>query len=251
MYDAFSVGGTKLEPERACPCALVLKRSKHFFLLRTWWTLCFYLIEVSRNLAQAKKACSVVRALVVKSQSILLRTWTLRPDNNTVKPVHHQNTTKRGSSCANSNCQQWGVLFCIDLITFKFTAKITHNPRIPTLGDFHPDRSGGQVVPRRRSPNVVDCEFGWKSSHVMVSMSSRENHPTLWLVWVQMKITHIMVGVGSGENHPTLWLVWVWAENHPTLRLKCVFGFPVNVMTLYKLTKLHEFIVFIFQFGGA
>jgi len=59
-----------------------------------------------------------------------------------------------------------------------------------------------------------------------------------------------MVGVSSGENHPTLWLMWVWGENHPTLWLECDFGFPVNALTLYKLTKLHKFIVFIFQFGG-
>jgi len=38
----------------------------------------------------------VVRALVVKGQSILLRTLTLRPDN-AVEPAHHQNRTKRGS----------------------------------------------------------------------------------------------------------------------------------------------------------
>jgi len=34
------------------------------------------------------------------------------------------------------------------LITFKFSAKITHSPGILTPGDFHPDRSGGHVVPR-------------------------------------------------------------------------------------------------------
>jgi len=34
------------------------------------------------------------------------------------------------------------------LITFKFSAKITHTPVILTSGDFHSDRSGGHVVPR-------------------------------------------------------------------------------------------------------
>jgi len=34
------------------------------------------------------------------------------------------------------------------LITFKFSAKITHTPGVLTPGDFHPDRSGGNVVPR-------------------------------------------------------------------------------------------------------
>ena len=37
-----------------------------------------------------------MRALVAKGQSILLKTWTLRPDN-AVEPVHRQNRTKRGS----------------------------------------------------------------------------------------------------------------------------------------------------------
>jgi len=47
------------------------------------------------------------------------------------------------------------------LITFKFSVKITHVPEILTLGDFNPDRSGGHVAPRWKSPNVmVDCEFG-------------------------------------------------------------------------------------------
>jgi len=33
------------------------------------------------------------------------------------------------------------------LITFKFSAKITHTPVTLTPGDFHPDRSGGHMVP--------------------------------------------------------------------------------------------------------
>jgi len=33
-------------------------------------------------------------------------------------------------------------------VTFKFSAEITHTPGILTPGDFHPDRSGGHVVPR-------------------------------------------------------------------------------------------------------
>jgi len=74
----------------------------------------------------------------------------LRPDN-AVEPAHHQNRTKRGS---RANCQTWGA-------NMGSTAKITHTPGILTPGDFHPDRSGGHVVPRRKSPHVmVDCEFG-------------------------------------------------------------------------------------------
>ena len=92
-----------------------------------------------------------MRALVVKAQSNLLRTWTLRP-NNAVEPVHHQNRTKRDSR-ANCQCQRWENLPA--LIAFKFSAKITYTPGIPTPGDFHPDRSGGHVVPRWKSPDVM------------------------------------------------------------------------------------------------
>jgi len=49
-------------------------------------------------------------ALVVKGQSILVRTWTLRSDN-AVEPAHHQSRTKRGS---RANCQRWEALVCID-----------------------------------------------------------------------------------------------------------------------------------------
>ena len=73
------------------------------------------------------------------------------------------------------------------LITFNFSAKITHTPGILTPRDFHPDRSGGRVVSRWKSPDVmVDCEL---SLHVMVSVNSGENHPTLWLVEFGVKIT--------------------------------------------------------------
>jgi len=48
------------------------------------------------------------------------------------------------------------------LITIKFSAKATHTPGIPTPGGFHSNRSGGHVVRRWKSPDVVvDCEFGW------------------------------------------------------------------------------------------
>jgi len=115
---------------------------------------------------------------------MLLKTGTLRQDN-AVEPVHYQSRTKRGS---RASCQRWEHLSA--LITFKFSAKITHTTGILTPVDFLPDRSGGHVVPGRKSPGVmVDCEFGWKSSVVMVSASSDENHPTLWLVWVRVKIT--------------------------------------------------------------
>jgi len=57
------------------------------------------------------------------------------------------------------------------LITFKFSAKITHTPGMLTPGDFHPDRSGGHVVPRWKSLDVmVDCEFRWNAPDVMVSV---------------------------------------------------------------------------------
>jgi len=62
------------------------------------------------------------------------------------------------------------------LITFKFSAKITHIPGILTPGDFHLGRSDSHMIPSRKSPDV------------MVSVSSGENHPTLSLVWVRVKI---------------------------------------------------------------
>jgi len=47
------------------------------------------------------------------------------------------------------------------LITFKFSANISHTPGILTLGDFHSNRSGGHVAPRRKLFDVMfDCEFG-------------------------------------------------------------------------------------------
>ena len=56
------------------------------------------------------------------------------------------------------------------LITFKFAAKITHTSGILNSVDFHPGRSGGHVVPKCKSPDV------------MVGVSSSENYPKLWLV---------------------------------------------------------------------
>ena len=46
-----------------------------------------------------------------------------------VEPVYHQNRTKRGSR-ANCQCQRWEHLPA--LLTFKFSAKITHTLGIPT-----------------------------------------------------------------------------------------------------------------------
>jgi len=122
-----------------------------------------------------KRLALVVRALAVKGQSLLLRTWTLRPDN-AVEPVHHQKRTKRGS---HANCQWWRALVC------KFSATITHTPgilnylitrlilrQIVWSGDFYPGRSGGHVVPRWKSPDVmVSVSLGWKSPHRMVRVS--------------------------------------------------------------------------------
>ena len=104
-----------------------------------------------------------MRALAVKGQSILLRTWTLRPDN-AVEPVHHQNRTKRGS---RANCQRWGALVCIDHC--QVFCKDYSHPEILTSGDFHSDRSGGCLVPRWKSPDVVfSVRLGWTSPGVMV-----------------------------------------------------------------------------------
>ena len=125
-----------------------------------------------------------MRALVVKGQSILLRAWTLRPDNS-VELVHHQNRTKRVSP-ANCQCQRWEHLPA--MITFKFSVRLH--------------------TPLEYQPPVISIRTGVVAS-------------------------------------------WYLGENHPTLCLEWVFYFPVDALTLQKLTKLHLFIVFIFQFGGA
>ena len=76
------------------------------------------------------------------------------------------------------------------LFTFKFSANITHTPGILTPGDFHLDRSGGHVVPRWKSPDVmIDCEFRWNSPHIMVSEFG----------W---KSSHVMVSVSLGWKSP-------------------------------------------------
>ena len=113
MYDVFSIRGKKLEPERACDSPFRVctcsERSKHFIGNMMNLVLLF-LIEVSRTLACQKDFLLVVRTLMVKSQSIFLRTRTFRPDN-AVELDHHQNRTKRSS---RANCQRWGALVCID-----------------------------------------------------------------------------------------------------------------------------------------
>ena len=87
VCDAFSVRGKKLEPERACTLFVHLWKVKAF-----WWghdepSASLYLIFWNSGLAK-KGLLLIVRALVVKGQSILLRTWSLRPDK-AVEPVHH------------------------------------------------------------------------------------------------------------------------------------------------------------------
>jgi len=145
--------------KRPAPCALVVKGQS--ILLRTWWTLYFSLPNWNvLKSGLAKKDLLLVRALVVKGQSILLRTWTLRPDN-ALEPVHHQNRTKRGS-CANY--QRWGALACID--HFQVFCQDYSHPWNTNSGDFHPDRSGGHVVPRWKSPLWL-----W------LIVCSGENHP--------------------------------------------------------------------------
>ena len=122
-----------------------------------------------------------MRALVVKGQNILLRTRTLRPDD-AVEPVHHQNRTKRGS---RSN----GGEHLFALITQVFCKDHSH-PWKTDPCDFHPDRSGGHVVPRWKSPDVmVRVSLEWKSPQVLGGVNSGENPRTLWLVWVRVKIT--------------------------------------------------------------
>jgi len=80
----------------------------------------------------ARKGLLLVLALVVKGPSILLRTWTLRPDN-AVEPVRHHNRAKRGS---RDNCQQWGALVRID--NFQVFCKDYSHPWNTNPGWFPP-----------------------------------------------------------------------------------------------------------------
>jgi len=91
-------------------------------------------------------------ALVVKGQSILLRTWGLSP-HYAVDPVHDQNITKGGS---RANCQRWGALVCTD--HFHVFCK-----------DYsHPWNTNSRVISTRTA--------------VVATWSLGENHPTLWLL---------------------------------------------------------------------
>jgi len=122
-----------------------------------------------------------------------------------VAPVHHQNRTQRGSRANDA-------LVCID--HFQIFCKDCPHPWNTSPRSFPPRQEWWP-----RGPEVkLTTRYGW-----------------LWVGW---KSPDIMASVSSGENHRTLWLEWV-------------FGFPINALTLYKLTKLHWFIVFVFQFGGA
>ena len=123
------------------------------------------------------------------------------------------------------------------MITFKFSAKITHTPGILTSGDFHPDTSGGHVVPRWKSPDVtVDCEFGWKSSCVMGSVSLRWKSPdrpdVMFRVSFGWKSNDVMVRViflfpcwslkicQNWQNYTNLkFSIWIWG-------LGALFGGP-------------------------
>ena len=87
-------------------CALVVK-GQAFYWGHHEPCVSHFPSEVSRTLAWAIKGLLLVRAHVVKGQSILLRAWALRPDNacGTCPP------SKWGS---RANCQRWGALVSID-----------------------------------------------------------------------------------------------------------------------------------------
>ena len=90
-------------------------------------------------------------ALVVKGQSILLRTWTW--DQTTLWNLSAIKTEQNEVHAPTANDAE----HLSALITFKISAKIINTPGILTPSDFHLYRSGGHVVPG-------------------------ENHPTLWLI---------------------------------------------------------------------
>ena len=153
-----------------------------------------------------------MRALVIKAkafywghelwdQTTLWNLSTIKTEQNEV----HVPAANDGHLCA--------------LITFKFSGKITHTPGILTPGDFLPDRSGGHVDPRWKSPNVVvDCEFGWQSPNVVVSVSLVWKPPdvmarvSFWFPCLCLDIVQIDITPLICSFHISIWGAWciVW-----------------------------------------
>ena len=131
---------------------------------------------------------------MVKGQSILLRTWTLRPDN-ALEPVHHQNRTKRSS---RANCQRLWWEHLPALIAFKFSGKITRTPGIPTPGDFHPDRSSGHVVPGWNSPDVmVRLRFLFPCWCLDIVKIDKTAHIYSFHTWIWGSLDHCLGGLAQ------------------------------------------------------
>jgi len=160
MCDAFSIRGKKLDPERHAPCVSTCGERSKRFIEDDEPCASLFRIEVSRTLAFPKKDCSCCACACGKRPKRFIEDMNFE-------------TRLRCGTCPSSS------------ITLKFSATITHTPGILTSGDFYPGSSGGHVIPRWKSPDVmVSVSSGWKSSQTMVNISSGENHPTLWLEWV-------------------------------------------------------------------
>ena len=122
-----------------------------------------FLIEVSKTLAQPKKACSLLCVHFWQKAKVFnwghelwdqTRLWNLSAIKTEQNEVHVP---------ATNDGEHLSVLF-----TFKISAKITHIPGMLTPGVFYPDRS----FPKWKSLGVmVNCEFRWKWPHVMVTVS--------------------------------------------------------------------------------
>ena len=131
-------------------CALVVKGQSILSRMMNLVLLCSELKFLELWLNQNGFAL-VVRALAIKGQSIQFEdmNFEIRQRCGTCPPSK-QNKTR-------FTCQRRGALACID--HFQVFCN-TCTPGILTSGDFYPGRSGGHVVPR------------WKSPDIMVSVSS-------------------------------------------------------------------------------
>ena len=152
MYDAFSVVGKKLEPERTCTVCTCGEESKHLIedmmnlvLLFTWMKF----LELWRSQKRLARCCACTCGKRPK-HFIEDMNFETRQGCATCPP---SNRTKRGS---HANYQTWGALVCID--HFQVFCKDYPHPWNTNPGWFPPRQEWWPRGP-------------WKSPDVMVRVS--------------------------------------------------------------------------------
>jgi len=157
MYDAFSVNGKKLEPDRACT----------FLCVHLWWkvkAVCWgrhescaslFLIEVSRISAQPKKPWSLCVHLRLKDKAYYwgheLWDQTMLWNLCTIKAQRNEVHVPTASANDGSTSQHWSLS--------SFLQRL--------------------LTPLEYQPPVISIRTG-----VVNTWSLGENYPTLWLEWV-------------------------------------------------------------------